>query len=402
MLQDTFFDFSTLAQMYEADGILAKIVDMPAEDAAGTGFDLVGISPAAADFFTAELDRLAWEDAAADAVRWQRLFGGAIIIPGVDDGRRLTDPLDPDRVRRVDSLHVFSAACARPNIDSQTGAAESFTVQTPGSSFTVDSSRALLFKSDTPPPEQAADDNAAFWGIPLFYRIRDALQNAALSSGAPARILGTMGQSVLRVQGLSAILSTAEGEAQLANRLAMLDAVRGLFSTLALDMTENYLTAPTPPALTETAGIINSVWTALASVSGIPARVLAGGGVLDSGSAIRAPRKKGADISSQQQYQDYIRRIQNLTLKKPLLQLLHILTRAGLHAGQLSRAEPLHIRFRPLFPPSPMQEAENALTAAETELTRARRLQALVDSGVISGEEVRRHLKKRQRGNRTI
>lgn len=397
MLQDTFFDFSTLAQMYEADGILSKIVDMPAEDAAGTGFDLVGISPAAADFFTAELDRLAWEDAAADAVRWQRLFGGAIIIPGVDDGRRLTDPLDPDRVRRVDSLHVFSAACARPNIDSQTGTAESFTVQTPGSSFTVDSSRALLFKSDTPPPEQAADDNAAFWGIPLFYRIRDALQNAALSSGAPARILGTMGQSVLKVQGLSGILSTAEGSAALADRLALMDAVRGLCGTLMIDMSETYQTAPTPPALTETAGIINSVWTALASVSGIPARVLAGGVVLDSGSAIRAPFKKGADLSSQEQYQDYIKRIQILTLKKPLLQLLHILTRAGLQSGRLIRAEPLHIRFRPLYPPPPLEQAENELKDAETELTRARTLQTYIEQGALDRKEALALLRRQRR-----
>ena len=128
MLQDTFFDFSTLAQMYEDDGILAKIVDMPAEDAAGTGFDLVGIGPAAADYYTAELDRLAWEDAAADAARWQRLFGGAIIIPGVDDGRRLTDPLDPDRVRRVDSLQVFSVSCASRDLTAIQRSANRFSI----------------------------------------------------------------------------------------------------------------------------------------------------------------------------------------------------------------------------------------------------------------------------------
>ena len=398
MLQDTFYDFSTLAQMYEDNGILAKIVDMPAEDAAGTGFDLVGISPAAADFFTLELDRLAWEDAAADALRWQRLFFGSIIVPVVDDGQRLTDPLDPDRVRRVDSLHVFSAACARPNIDSQTGAAESFTVQTPGSSFTVHSSRCLLFKSDPAPPEQAADDVTAFWGVGMFYRIKAALHDAALSSGAPARILSTMGQNVLKVENLSGILSTAEGSAALADRLALMDAVRGLCGTLMIDMSETYQTAPTPPALTETAGIINSVWTALASVSGIPARVLAGGVVLDSGSAIRAPFKKGADLSSQEQYQDLVRRVQVLTLKKPLLRLLHILTRAGLHAGQLSRAEPLHIRFRPLYPPSPMEQAKNELKAAETELTRVRTLQTFVEQGALDRREVLALLKK-QRSN---
>lgn len=388
MLQDTFYDFSTLAQMYEDNGILAKIVDMPAEDAAGTGFDLVGISPAAADFFTLELDRLAWEDAAADALRWQRLFSGSIIVPVVDDGQRLTDPLDPDRVRRVNSLHVFSAACARPNIDSQTGAAESFTVQTPGSSFTVHSSRCLLFKSDPAPPEQAADDVTAFWGVGMFYRIKAALQDAALSSGAPARILSTMGQNVLKVENLSGILSTAEGSAALADRLALMDAVRGLCGTLMIDMSETYQTAPTPPALTETAGIINSAWTALASVSGIPARVLAGGVVLDSGSAIRAPFKKGADLSSQEQYQDLVRRVQVLTLKKPLLRLLHILTRAGLHSGQLSRAEPLHIRFRPLYPPPPLEQAANELKAAETELTRARTLQTYMEQGTLDRREV--------------
>ena len=76
-----------------------------------------------------------------------------------------------------------------------------------------------------------------------------------------------------------------------------------------------------------------------------------------------------------------------MTLKKPLLQLLHILTRAGLNSGRLSKAEPLHIRFRPLFPPSPLEQAENELKAAETELTRALVLETYLEGNVIDRGE---------------
>ena len=66
-----------LTGLYEGNGLFAKIIDAPAEEALKHGFDL-GLNSEELDAFVEDaLDALEWEEKAATAIKWARLYGGA-------------------------------------------------------------------------------------------------------------------------------------------------------------------------------------------------------------------------------------------------------------------------------------------------------------------------------------
>ena len=81
-----------LTMFYEGNGLFAKIIDTPAEEAIKHGFTLDGLSDQnVEDFYVEALDELDWEETAMTAIKWTRLFGGAIAVLLVNDGRGLEE-----------------------------------------------------------------------------------------------------------------------------------------------------------------------------------------------------------------------------------------------------------------------------------------------------------------------
>ena len=70
------------------------------------------------DFVEKELDRLDWEEIAATAIKWSRLYGGALIVMIVDDGRYLEDPLDWEEVKELEELMLYERAIVEPEYTS--------------------------------------------------------------------------------------------------------------------------------------------------------------------------------------------------------------------------------------------------------------------------------------------
>lgn len=382
-----------LTELYEGDGLLAKIVDMPAEDAVGAGFALEGIGSKATEYYQGQLDLLQWERMAETAIKWQRLYGGALMVVLADDGGRIEQPLQLQTVQRVDGLLVFDSAHITPRMDRE-GKPEMFSVETGRLSFDVHTSRCLTFRSD-PLPEQADDPITAFFGSPLYVRINEALSQVYASQGARVRMLNRFSQTVYKISGLAELLSTEQGEQQLSNRMEVFDLSRGLFSSVVIGEGDSLLQVrPTAP-LTEAAGLINSAWSMLSAVTGIPLSILTGGHVLDSGAKIRAPLQKTADDDSPQLYASFIKDIQMKQIKNPLQRLLTIIGRAGVAAGALDKLEPVRIKFNPLYPASPVEAADNELKAAQSELARAKAICQYARAGVFTPDEAMKIIRKR-------
>ena len=78
-----------LTVQYEDNGLFAKIIDTPAEEAVKHGIHLGLKDDALNDFVEKALDALEWEEKAATAIKWARLYGGSIIVMLIDDGRGL-------------------------------------------------------------------------------------------------------------------------------------------------------------------------------------------------------------------------------------------------------------------------------------------------------------------------
>ena len=115
--EDTVPDMD-LTEQYIGNGLFAKIIDAPAEEAVKHGYDFKLNDPEVKDFISDELDRLDWEEAAATAIKWTRLYGGAVIVMLVDDGCDLDEPLDWDEVEEIEELRVYERAVVQPDTSS--------------------------------------------------------------------------------------------------------------------------------------------------------------------------------------------------------------------------------------------------------------------------------------------
>ena len=84
-----------LTMNYESNGLFAKIIDTPAEEAIKHGFELEGVTDQKVqDFYEQALDELDWEETAMTCIKWARLFGGSIAVMLINDGRGLDEPVD--------------------------------------------------------------------------------------------------------------------------------------------------------------------------------------------------------------------------------------------------------------------------------------------------------------------
>ena len=224
-------DDGDLIALYEGNGLFAKIIDTPAEEATRRSPTLRGNKCTAA-FVADELGRLEWDEQALTAVRWARLFGGAIAVMLVDDGGRLEDPLRVEHVKSVADLRIFSRSQIETElVDDQP---EYFHIASMYGGFTAHASRCLTFRNDRAPE---LSENTVFhlWGIPEFYRVNEAVQRAALASSQTVKMLDLCGQAVYKAHGISAALATEDGEQQIMRRLQVLDMARRMLNTVVID-----------------------------------------------------------------------------------------------------------------------------------------------------------------------
>lgn len=96
-----------LALFYEQNGLFAKIIDAPAEAATSADFSLSLEGPEVAAALELLEDWLHWSEIAETAVKWSRLFGGALVVMLIDDGGGLEEPLNWNTVKTVDALRVY-------------------------------------------------------------------------------------------------------------------------------------------------------------------------------------------------------------------------------------------------------------------------------------------------------
>lgn len=132
--------------LYAQGGIFARIVDAPADKAMAGGFTVAGDDGTIQN----EIDRLKVIATVADALRWARLYGGACIVPVVSDNKSLSEPLDYQRLERIEELRVYHidqisisgslySDATKPNF----GQPERYEVHTTGGSFIVHESRVI-------------------------------------------------------------------------------------------------------------------------------------------------------------------------------------------------------------------------------------------------------------------
>ena len=239
-----------LTMYYEGNGLFAKIIDTPAEEAIKHGFTLESTKDQKIeDFYTEALDELDWEETAMTAIRWARLFGGSIAVMMINDGRGIDEPLDWRNIRSIDDIRVYDRSVIQPDYQSmfsydprdpfrtrgsRLGMPEFYHVTSRTGTFTVHDSRCLVFQNGIL-PENTTNSIYQLWGIPEYVRINRAIRDAEVAHGSATKLLDRSVQAVYKMKDLAAELATEEGEDRVLRRLQTIDMARGLLNSITID-----------------------------------------------------------------------------------------------------------------------------------------------------------------------
>lgn len=386
-----------LTMYYEGNGLFAKIIDTPAEEAIKHGFELKDVSDQTVeDFYTEALDELDWEETAMTAIKWARLFGGSLAVMLINDGRGLDEPLDWRHIQSIDDIRVFDRSVIQPdyttlfNYDprdpfstrgSRLGLPEYYQIFSKYGSFTVHDSRCLVFQNGIL-PENTTNSIYQLWGVPEYIRLHRAIRDAEVAHRSAPKMLDRSVQPIYKMQNLAAELATEEGESKVLRRLQVIDMARGLLNSLVIDAEgEDY------DFKTFQFSGINDVVSAscnmLSALSNIPQTILFGQAVGGMSST---------DDTSMENYYNYVERIQRRMLKSNLRYLLSIIFQAGLATGEVDEVPKIKIKFNPLWSLSDVEQADLEQKREQTKFTRAQTAQIYVNMQAIDPSEVRQKL----------
>lgn len=386
-----------LTGLYEGNGLFSKIIDTPAEEALKHGFDLNLKSDEVNAFVEDALDDLEWEEKAATAIKWARLYGGALIVMLIDDGRGLEEPVDWEHIRSIDELRVYERSIVQPdssslyqqdyggkgvgNRVSKFGQPEYYYVSSIYGSFKVHESRCLVFHNGVL-PEQTSNATYLFWGMPEYVRIRRALRETVTAHTDSVKLLERSVQAIYSMKGLASLLTTDDGENQVLKRLQLVDTSRGLLNSIAIDSEgENYDFKTFQ--FSGVKDVIDATCNMLSALTNIPQTILFG----------RSPAGMNATGDSDfESYYNFVEKIQRLMLKRNLRTLLDVVFRAGIASGDVAEEPDYKLEFKPLWSLSDTEQATVDQTKAQTALVKAQTAQAYVDMQALDPTEVRRRL----------
>ena len=386
-----------LTGLYEGNGLFSKIIDTPAEEALKHGFDLNLKSDELNAFVEDALDDLEWEERAATAIKWARLYGGALIVMLIDDGRGLEEPVDWEHIRSIDELRVYERSIVQPdyaslyqqdyggkgvgNRVSKFGQPEYYYVSSIYGSFKVHESRCLVFRNGVL-PEQTSNATYLFWGMPEYVRIRRALRETVTAHTDSMKLLERSVQAIYSMKGLASLLTTDDGENQVLKRLQLVDTSRGLLNSIAIDSEGEQYDFKTFQ-FSGVKDVIDATCNMLSALTNIPQTILFG----------RSPAGMNATGTSDfESYYNFVEKIQRLMLKRNLRTLLDVVFRAGIASGDVAEEPDYKLEFKPLWSLSDTEQATVDQTKAQTALVKAQTAQAYVDMQALDPTEVRRCL----------
>jgi len=375
-----YLEYDELSNLYEQDAIAARVVDRLVDDGTREGFTLEGPDQ---DFdfdkAASDLEDIQAMQSLGDAWRWSRLYGGALAVMIVADGRRLDEPMDIDQARRLLSIQVIESPYTIPRNPNPGLGARGF--RNPErydlninigkkDSRSVHRSRVIRFDGVRVPPSRLYERNG--WGPSVLDRVQRELYQLGEVMGYSRNIVHNMSVMAYKIEGLREQLCGGEQSQQ---------QVRQVFETLqwaidnlhalVLDQKDDY--GEVSRSVQGLQAMIDQFVAAIVRATDMPRTVLLGeqpGGLnANADSEIRA-------------WFDYVHSQQRFTLTPALNRLLDVYFATQRNNGEPAPTE-WSIKYNPLWQMDEQQQAQTRLTNAQARL-------ADIQSAVISADEARK------------
>lgn len=373
--------------LYTYNGIAKAIIDIPADESMRNGFE-VEIDGMDDDAINKQVQSLC-EDLDvqykfSEALAWADLYGGSIIVVMADDGRMLDEPLNYDSLRRIEKLKVFDKTNVVGSKQYQDASApqymdvEQYYINTFGENpMWVHESRVLRFDGGRLPLYQR--NLRLGWGAKRFESIKDELERYCNGQEMSLQALTRLSQDVVKLDGLTNILATEGGDVAVQKRMQMIDMVRSMMNSIAIDGADEYDRKGL--SLSGIKELLEQFEIAICSCTGIPATKLFG----------RSPQGMNATGKADlENYYNMVEGIQKNKVRPNLVRLVEML--GACRDYKLNLPDTWHIEFEPLWSLSKSEKADIEKVKADAQRTKADAINTLINAQVLDVTEARNTL----------
>ena len=260
-------DRSTAVELMRGDDVASRAVEKLPHDGMRAGFDLMvnleSDDRSANKNLQEKIEDL-WKDLEVPAklvkaAEYERSFGGAVIMIGVNDGQDLRKPLIPEQVRSLDYLTVYEAREAVPRwyygdplapkfrevaiwaiSPIAPGASEDGADTTP---FEIHESRLIKF----PGIKVDGQERNAGFGDSIFSRLWGVLRDFNSGWAAAGVMVTDYAQSIFKMEGLHKIVAEDDGQLFI-NRMKAMELSRSMVRATVIDVNEEFERKATPLA----------------------------------------------------------------------------------------------------------------------------------------------------------
>lgn len=326
-------DWRTLSLMYRYDWLARKICDRPAQDAVRRWLNIED------DNLKSELERLRLKKRIKQAIAWSRLYGGAALVPIVEDGMTPADPLNPAKVKRVIDVVAFDRHNLQPegkvidSYDMRFGEPEYYTTNN-GTVF--HHSRVLKFSgADLTQDELEREE---YWGGSFIEVYQQAVKSFQGSMQDVRHIMTESSVGMLKVPGLTQ--SVAMGGTifdAIQKRLDAFNQSKSIYRVAAMDGEEEF--DYKQRQLTGLSDLMDRFMTQVAGATDMGELVLFG------------TSPAGLNASQEEQMAMYYDSVRNIQEDDPMYAINTVL--ACLNGGTIPEWE-----YVPLMEPSDKEKAE--------------------------------------------
>lgn len=371
------------SHLYTYNGIAKSIIDIPADEAMRNGFEVE--TETNEEEINKEIssvcEDLQVQDRFAEALAWADLYGGSIIVVLADDGRMIDEPLNYDSLRRIEKLKVFDRTNIVGSTQYQDANApqymdvELYHINTFGSNpMWVHESRVLRFDGGRLPLYQR--NLRLGWGAKRYESIKDEIDRYCNGNEMGLQALTRLSQDVLQLDGLTNILATEGGDVAVQKRMQMLDMVRSMMNSIAIDGADKYDRKGL--SLSGIKELLEQFEIALCACTKIPATKLFG----RSPAGLNATGK-----SDSENYYNMVEGIQQNKVKPNLVKLVEMIGASKDYNIKLP--DTWHIEFEPLWSMSKTEKADIEKTKADAQKAKADSIVELINAQVLDATEAR-------------
>jgi phage-related protein (TIGR01555 family) len=327
------------------------------------------------------------------AMEFQRAYGGAAIILGVNDGNDdLTQPLDIERVISLDFLTVLEHREIVPwkyygdPLAAKYGQPAVYQIGTQSIGLTAEEkaakpiryiheTRLITFDGVRVSREQTGENYG--WGDSMFVRANQALADFEAGCAAVGILVQDFAPNVFKMKGLLGILAAEGAEAitSFRTRMQALALGKSVANTALVDMEDEYKRETVNVA--GLAELWDRLCIALAAIADMPVTLLMG----------QSPKGLGNEGESDIRFfYDRVAAAQ----RKELLPQIERLVRIIIKALKLKEPDTWEVWFHPLYQPTEKEQAEARSIQAGTD-------EKYIMNNVFSADEIRK-----SRGDGTV